>query len=136
MRRFLFFCGVMAFVGMAEAANVQLRAFEIASPEGQSIIASSSVRCVHPFLTEQGKRAFNIFFDEVGKAHFAAYTAQNLDKKIHVLVNGEIVLKPVVRSAITRGEIILTAETLEQGLEFNKAFAAFPKCKANGENDQ
>jgi hypothetical protein len=61
-----------------------------------------------------GAPQINVEFSEVGKELFAAITEENINKRLAVVVDGQLYSAPVIRSEITEGKAQITGSFTEE----------------------
>ncbi len=65
-------------------------------------------------VTLQKYPAIEVIFSEAGRQKFAQITAQNINKRLGVLVNGELVCAPLIRDTVSIGKAIINGDFSEE----------------------
>jgi preprotein translocase subunit SecD len=65
-------------------------------------------------VTLQKYPAVEVIFSEAGREKFAQITAQNINKHLGVLVNGELVCVPLIRDTVSIGKAIINGDFSEE----------------------
>jgi preprotein translocase subunit SecD len=74
----------------------------------------TAIRSVDVTLdSSSGQAAINVEFSEEGKELFAAVTRDHIDKRLAIVLNGEVYATPVIRSEITGGKAQITGSFTE-----------------------
>jgi hypothetical protein len=55
-----------------------------------------------------GEQQIEVEFSELGKELFAAITRENLNKRLAIVLDGQVYTAPVIRSEITEGKAVIT----------------------------
>jgi preprotein translocase subunit SecD len=61
-----------------------------------------------------GEPEIDVEFSDVGKELFAAVTKENLNKRLAIVLNGQVYSAPVIRSEITEGKAQITGHFTEE----------------------
>ncbi len=65
-------------------------------------------------ITMQEHPAVEVIFSDTGRKKFAQITAQNINKHLAVLINGELVCAPVIRDTVRAGKAIINGDFSEE----------------------
>jgi len=89
-----------------EAVRTMIRTayLEFQDEEGNTVLTGEHLKNAIESLNHAGVAQVNLEFDDEGARIFAEVTAANLDKPIAILIDGEIIQAPYVRSVITGGK--------------------------------
>lgn len=71
---------------------------------------------------QPGSACLLVKMTPVGKTAFADLTSKNVGKSVDVIVNGEVVTRPVIREAITGGQTMLSNIPRKQAERFIESF--------------
>lgn len=77
------------------------------------LLTNDDVESASPVL--HGKRlVVEVVLTEAGKKKFARVTEENLNKHLGILIDGQLILAPVVRAPIKEGKMIITGNLSEE----------------------
>ena len=67
-------------------------------------------------LTDQisGQPQVEVSFTDAGRALFAAVTRANVDKRLAILVEGKVVMAPIIRTEIKDGRALITGDFTQE----------------------
>ena len=81
-----------------------------------------------------GKPQVEVTFTEAGRTRFTEVTGANVDKRLAILVEGKVIMAPIVRTQIRDGRALLVGDFTEQQAQelantINKAVRTGEKSK-------
>ncbi len=62
----------------------------------------------------EGKSVVELTFTEAGKVRFAMLTKENLERRIGILIDGELVMAPTIKAPILEGKAIIEGNFSEE----------------------
>ena len=71
------------------------------------LLTGNDVKNANAVLTNEGKAIIQLEFNEEGREKFAEATRNNLNKRIKISMDDEVLTNPVVNSEITGGEAVI-----------------------------
>ena len=71
------------------------------------LLTGNDVKNANAVLTNEGKAIIQLEFNEEGKEKFAQATKKNLNKRIKISMDDEVLTNPVVNAEITEGEAVI-----------------------------
>ncbi len=72
------------------------------------LIGDSMLKSAKVMTDAFGHSEIELTFNETGTKRFAEVTRQNIDKKLAIIINGEILQAPVIRMEISGGQAVIS----------------------------
>jgi preprotein translocase subunit SecD len=125
----------MVLIHQAQGNAQQIK--EVLNVTRTPVLEDSAVKAATVGVDETtGKPQIEVTFTEQGRKQFAEMTKANLNRRLAILVNGKVLIAPVIRTEIAGGQAIITgnfsnAEAQQLADAINSAARSRDRTKQN-----